>query len=254
MRNESKIQFTDHIGFHMLLAATGGLMDAYSYVERGNVFATGQTGNFVLVAIRFLSKNYKGMGEACVPIGAFWIGIFLARHFYYKIYNEKHTNWISGILFLEIAVLFLVGFIPNTLPHLFANTAVSFAAAVQFCTFRSFGGNATYAPVFCTGNMRSCAEMYYEGFVRNNRKCRFLSEHFWEQGCLYGWEKRRFGWLACCYLYHGKQLTYKRKAKKQGSLCFCKRRDPGNVKRPHGSLPFSVLTGFFRVWGFPQVI
>lgn len=211
MGNELKIKFTDHIGFHMLLAATGGLMDAYSYVNRGNVFATGQTGNFVLAAIRFLTKDYKGMGQACVPIGAFWLGVFLARHIYYKIYKEKHTHWISGILFLEIVVLFLVGFIPNTLPHLFANTAVSFAAAVQFCTFRNFGGNASYAPVFCTGNMRSCAEMYYEGFVRKDKECRIRAYHYtgilsaFFVGALMGgglslWFGEKAIWLACVLL------------------------------------------------------
>lgn len=211
MGNESNKKFTDHIGFHMLLAAIGGLMDAYSYVDRGNVFATGQTGNFVLAAIRFLSKDYKGMGRAFVPIGAFWLGVFLARHIYYKIYNEKHTHWISGILFLEIAVLFLVGFIPHSLPHLFANTAVSFAAAVQFCTFRNFGGNAAYAPVFCTGNMRSCAEMYYEGFVRKNRECRIRAYHysgillaFFTGALTGGWLSFRLGekaiWMACVLL------------------------------------------------------
>lgn len=230
MENESKIKYTDHIGFHMLLAATGGIMDAYSYVSRGNVFATGQTGNFVLAAIRFLSKDYKGMGQACVPIGAFWMGIFLARHFYYKIYNEKHTNWISGILFLEIAVLFLVGFIPSTLPHLFANTAVSFAAAVQFCTFRNFGGNAAYAPVFCTGNMRSCAEMYYEGLVRKDRECRIRAYHYtgilaaFFAGALMGaglsvWLGEKAIWMACLLLFVSwKTVDVEKKGQKTGQL------------------------------------
>ena len=211
MENRSKTKLTDHIGFHMLLAATGGFMDAYSYVERGNVFATGQTGNFVLAAIRFFSKDYKGMGQAFVPIAAFFAGVFVARHFYYEIYKEEHTNWISGILFLEIAVLFLVGFIPNTVPHLFANTAVSFAAAVQFCTFRNFGGNSAYAPVFCTGNMRSCAEMYYEGFVRKDKVCRKRAYHYtgiltaFFAGALTGgglsvWIGEKAIWMVCALL------------------------------------------------------
>ena len=131
MGNQPEIKLTDRIRFHMLLAAAGGVMDAYSYVDRGGVFATGQTGNFVLAAIRLLLKDYKGMGLAFVPIAAFWAGIFLARHFYY-IYNREQVRWMSGVLLLAAAVLFLVGFIPHTLPHLFANTAVSFSAADSF--------------------------------------------------------------------------------------------------------------------------
>ena len=34
------------VGF--LLALTGGLLDAYSYLNRGEVFATAETGNIVL--------------------------------------------------------------------------------------------------------------------------------------------------------------------------------------------------------------
>ena len=211
MGNRAKTKLTDHIGFHMLLAMTGGLMDAYSYIDRGNVFATGQTGNFVLAAIRFLSKDYRGMIQACVPIAAFFVGVFLARHFYYEIYKEEHTSWISGVLFMEIGVLFLVGFIPRTVPHLFANTAVSFAAAVQFCTFRNFGGNSAYAPVFCTGNMRSCAEMYYEGIVRKNGECRRRASHYtgilsaFFGGALMGgglsvWLGEKAIWMGCVLL------------------------------------------------------
>lgn len=178
METRTKTKLTDHIGFHMLLAVTGGFMDAYSYIDRGNVFATGQTGNFVLAAIRFLSKDYRGMGRAFVPITAFFAGVFLARHLYYEIFKGEHTSWLSGILFMEIAVLFLVGFIPNTVSHLFANSMVSFSAAILFCTFRNFGGNFAYSPTFCTGNMRSCAEMYYEGFVRKNEDCRIRAYHY----------------------------------------------------------------------------
>lgn len=210
MENQPEIKLTDRIRFHILLAAAGGVMDAYSYVDRGGVFATGQTGNFVLAAIRLLLKDYRGMGLAFVPIAAFWAGIFLARHFYY-IYNREQVRWMSGVLLLETAVLFLVGFIPHTLPHLFANTAVSFTAAVQFCSFRSFGGNAAYAPVFCTGNMRSCAEMYYEGFARHDRESRRRAYHYTVillsfffgaviGGALSLWQGEKAIWMCCVLL------------------------------------------------------
>ncbi|WP_367569304.1 YoaK family protein [Lacrimispora sp.] len=225
MENQPEIKLTDRIRFHMLLAAAGGVMDAYSYVDRGGVFATGQTGNFVLAAIRLLLKDYRGMGLAFVPIAAFWAGIFLARHFYY-IYNREQVRWMSGVLLLETAVLFLVGFIPHTLPHLFANTAVSFTAAVQFCSFRSFGKNAAYAPVFCTGNMRSCAEMYYEGFARDDRECRTRAYHYTgilsaffigavAGGALSFWLGERAVWLASgLLLISWKAVTMEKKNQK----------------------------------------
>ena len=39
---------------------------------------------------------------------------------------------------------------------------------MQFCTFREFGEKSSYASVFCTGNMRSCAECYYLGLVKKD--------------------------------------------------------------------------------------
>ena len=38
----------------------------------------------------------------------------------------------------------------------------------MFCTFRKVGAKDTYASVFCTGNMRTCAESFYMGLVRKD--------------------------------------------------------------------------------------
>ena len=75
---------TESLGISMILALSGGFMDAYTYLIRGGVFASGQTCNFVLVAIRGVSGEYYHMIQSCVPIAAFWIGIFLL-----SIYQRK---------------------------------------------------------------------------------------------------------------------------------------------------------------------
>lgn len=157
--------------FGMLLAFVGGFMDLYSYMVRGNVFATGQTGNFVLVAVALAEKNYIEMFHAAMPIVSFWIGIFIAWHIFYSYFKEKQLLWKRGILTIEIFILFITGFIPCSYPHIIANTLVSFAAALQFCAFRKFGTDEAYASVFCTGNMRSCADNYYKGIVRKEKQC-----------------------------------------------------------------------------------
>ncbi|MBC8862671.1 DUF1275 domain-containing protein, partial [Escherichia coli] len=41
-------QISESIGLGLLLALAGGFMDAYSYIERGQVFANAQTGNILL--------------------------------------------------------------------------------------------------------------------------------------------------------------------------------------------------------------
>lgn len=156
---------TQTLGFGMLITMVGGFMDTYSYTVRGQVFATGQTGNFVLVAVRLMRGEYLYMLQALMPIIFFWIGVFLAQH----LLARANTHWRRNILILEMGLLFLVGWIPGGVPHILANTLISLVAAMQFCCFRNLGEGAAYATVFCTGNMRSCAEMYYKGLVLRDR-------------------------------------------------------------------------------------
>lgn len=156
--------------FSMLLTTAGGFMDAYSYMVHGKVFATGQTGNLVLAGVSLLQGDYGHMFHALVPIGAFWLGVFAALHLFY-LQKEERLPWKRGILLSEIAVLLLAGLLPLSFPDIFANILVSFAASLQFTAFRTFGTGGTYSSVFCTGNMRSCAENYYKGLIRKDRQC-----------------------------------------------------------------------------------
>lgn len=96
---------------------------------------------------------------------------FFAKYLSKKIENWKYIYWKTVILLISIFLLYMVGWIPETVPDLFVNTIVSFTAAVQFGTFRTFENNTAYASVFCMGNMRSCAEMYYEGLICKNKTC-----------------------------------------------------------------------------------
>jgi uncharacterized membrane protein YoaK (UPF0700 family) len=161
---------TQRLGFGMLITSVGGFMDAYSYTVRGEVFATGQTGNFVLVAVRLMGGAYLEMLHALVPILSFWVGVFLTQELLRRNAAKDGHYWSAKVLLLELSILFLVGCLPNTVPNILANTAISLTAAMQYCCFRNFGKNGAYATIFCTGNMRSCAEMYYQGLILKNRE------------------------------------------------------------------------------------
>ena len=53
-------------------------MDAYSYLERGNVFANAQTGNLLLFGVNLAEGNYFAMLSYLLPVLAFTLGILLA--------------------------------------------------------------------------------------------------------------------------------------------------------------------------------
>ncbi|WP_242847221.1 YoaK family protein [Desulfosporosinus acididurans] len=167
---KNNIQITEKLGFGMLLASAGGLMDVYSYTVRGQVFATGQTGNFVLVAFQLSKKNYLGMIHPFVPIMSFWAGFFVAWHMFYSLSKENPLLWQRRILATSIFILFFTGFIPCSYPNIIADSLIAFAASFQYCAFRKFGIDENYASIFCSGNMRSCVDNYYKGIVRKDKQ------------------------------------------------------------------------------------
>ena len=154
----------------MLLSVLGGIMDGYSYSVRGGVFATGQTGNLIIFAYRFVHGQHALAFRAFVPILGFWLGIFAAQlilnHVAMK--NGENGKLKSRILFLESMVLFGIGFVPDSVLDIIPNSITSLLAAMQFSSFRKFEDELAYASVFCTGNMSSCAELYYRGIFEKD--------------------------------------------------------------------------------------
>ena len=59
--NLSSRQYSDSFRVGILLALTGGFLDAYTYISRGNVFANAQTGNMVMLGINFMEGNFRGI-------------------------------------------------------------------------------------------------------------------------------------------------------------------------------------------------
>ena len=61
------MQISESIGLGTILALSGGFMDAYSYIERGKVFANAQTGNMLLFGVNLSEGNYQTMLNYLFP-------------------------------------------------------------------------------------------------------------------------------------------------------------------------------------------
>ena len=83
-------------------------------------------------------------------------GIFAAECIHRRFKHMEKVHWRQLIILAEIAVLFAVGFMPQSL-NTVANSLVSFSCAMQLQTFRKVRGHA-YASTMCIGNMRSGTE------------------------------------------------------------------------------------------------
>lgn len=145
-------QTSESIELAAILAFSGGLMDAYSYLARGKVFANAQTGNILLFGVNLADGDVDRALHYAVPVIAFAVGIALA-HSIKIISKECRLHWRQTALLVEAALLFVVAFIPDDL-NLIANSLTSLGCGIQVQAFRKLHGNG-FATTMCIGNLRS---------------------------------------------------------------------------------------------------
>ena len=159
-------QISESIRLGALLAISGGMMDAYSYIMRGHVFANAQTGNMLLFGVNLSEGNFQTALTYFCPILAFTIGIMLADVFRMKSIEMLHWRQISVLI--EAVILFGVAFIPLPL-NLLANSLTSLACGIQVESFRKIR-NRGAATTMCIGNLRNGTENLHRFLRTHDRK------------------------------------------------------------------------------------
>lgn len=144
-------------------------MDAYSYLLHDHVFATGQTGNIVLLCMNLAEGAWLGVSHYLVSILAFVAGIMLSRHVLVRVHGRATHRMQRWVAVFEAVAFAVVALLPQGMPDLLVNSAISFCAAVSYENFRQFGTRSAYASVFCTGNLRSLGETLYDGIFEKDR-------------------------------------------------------------------------------------
>ena len=137
----------------IFLAMSGGFQDAYTYFTRDKVFSNAQTGNVVLMSQHFMMGEWKDGLKYLLPLLAFAFGVLAAERIQAQFRFARRLHWRQGILLLEIAILLVVGFLPQSL-NMTATILVSFSCAMQVQAFRKVDGYS-YASTMCIGNLRS---------------------------------------------------------------------------------------------------
>lgn len=145
-------QESESIELAILLALSGGIMDAYSYLVRDHVFANAQTGNMLLFGVNLATGDWVQCLHYAVPVVCFAAGIALC-HTIKIVATEEHLHWRQMALIIEAVLLVVVGFVPEG-RSLYANGLTSFACGIQVQAFRKFHGRPL-ATTMCIGNLRS---------------------------------------------------------------------------------------------------
>ena len=154
-------QMSESLSVGLLLALTGGLLDAYSYLNRGEVFATAETGNIVLLGIHLAQQQWGQALRYVFPILAFAAGVLVAELIHRNLGNASgRIHWRHPLLLAECLVLVLVALLPQGRWDPLANILISFTSAIQVESFRKFR-DCSCATTTCAGNLRGGTELLF---------------------------------------------------------------------------------------------
>lgn len=150
-------QMSESMLIAILLALSGGFIDAYSFNSRGEVFANAQTGNLVMLSQSLARKDPHQLIKYILPVMAFFIGVYFTEIIRIYCQQYKILHWRQIVALMEVFILILVGIMSTHLDYI-ANATMSMTCAMQFQSFRKFHG-VSMPTIICTGNLRSATEL-----------------------------------------------------------------------------------------------
>jgi uncharacterized membrane protein YoaK (UPF0700 family) len=170
----------------LLLAATGGLLDAVVYLNHGHVFANAMTGNIIFLGIAFTGRHWSDIVPHLVPLAGFFAGVLTSKH----LRSSLGIRSIFLGLTLEIATIFVLGWLPPSFPEMAFTGVIAYVAAIQVSTFRRVG-RFVYNSTFLTGNLRDVAEGLYDALNPSS------TPETREKGVSQAWD---LGLICLCFL------------------------------------------------------
>jgi uncharacterized membrane protein YoaK (UPF0700 family) len=144
----------------MLLAATGGLLDAFVFLNHGHVFANAMTGNVIFLSIALIGRDWADIVPHLVPLAGFFAGVTTSKHLRTRL---GMRSVLLGLA-LEISAIFVLGWVPESFPHMAFTAIIAYVAALQVASFRRVDRFA-YNTTFITGNLRDIAEGFYDALA-----------------------------------------------------------------------------------------
>ncbi|MCI5772944.1 MAG: DUF1275 domain-containing protein [Erysipelotrichaceae bacterium] len=138
---------------YLSLIAVAGFWGAYTYLLRGNVFCNAQTGNVVLLGLAIGNGRWSNALYYLIPISAYIFGSFISEILPKPLKRCLHIRWDTILIFIEMVVVLIIGFIPLHAPVQIAQVMINFIASMQYNTFRQAEG-VPMATTFATNHIR----------------------------------------------------------------------------------------------------
>ena len=123
-------QISESIEVGIFLALSGGFMDAYSYINRGKVFANAETGNIILMALKVCEGKFFEAVNYLIPIVSFAVGVGICEIIKYRKERINMIHWRQILVLFEIFAFIVVGFLPQEMNRV-ANSIISMISGTQ---------------------------------------------------------------------------------------------------------------------------
>ena len=155
---------------HLALSLTtvAGFLDAYSYLDRGHVFANAQSANVVLFGIRASAGSWTAAAHYIPPVAAFAVGVAVAQLLQRRQDHGVLRSAARASISLELAVLVVIGFLPEQFPRPAVVSALSFVAGLQGTMFARLG-RWSYNSILATFDLRTLALALYDTVADRDR-------------------------------------------------------------------------------------
>lgn len=164
-----------------ILIVVGGYFGAYTYLLRGNVFCNAQTGNIVLMGMALGSKKWSEAFYYLIPISAYLMGAFVSELLPNPVKHHFPVRWDTLLIAIEMIVVLVLGFLPESAPVQISQVAINFIASMQYNTFRQAEG-IPMATTFATNHVRQIgvglAKEIKHLHTNNRSHRRKLMQHF----------------------------------------------------------------------------
>lgn len=155
-----KYNITERYTFAYVMTILGGYIGGYSYVTRGGIFASGQTGNLIQLSLKMSEGRFEVWYLHILPMIMFGVGIILCECIKNQVGTNKRIYWMQCVFILEGVLLIIVGFMPIGSLNVYANMLLGCAAGMQTQSIRMVEGTVLMTTML-TGNARTISELLY---------------------------------------------------------------------------------------------
>lgn len=146
-------------------------MGAFTYSIRGNIFCNAQTGNFVLLGMAIGNGDWHQALYLLIPISAYLLGAIVSEILPKYIKKVGFMRWDTLLIGIEIIVLIILGFLPESAPYQISQIAINFICSMQYNTFRQAEG-VPMATTFCTNHLRQIGVNFVKWMRKGDASCK----------------------------------------------------------------------------------